>query len=308
MTMKRLPPATFAALRPWPLAVPYTFFENWQEHRPNLGSAGFDPPTAWWLAEAAFLAYAPPDAVSQAFERAGIQAVVTPFSGPSTQCYLFSTADWHVLAFRGTQVDAFWPSVLDWATDFHIEPALDGSDDVVHAGFHHALDQVWKEDNIKQLRTALAEAPSRRLWITGHSLGAALATLAASRCQGEADILPHVAACYTYGSPRVGDPSFGTRIRVPVYRVRNNSDVVTDVPPQGVLKHVGEVEFLDNNGHLHVAWVERIDILHRVLDLNRRLIRDMRAGIASRDFIVPGPIADHAPINYSILLSNALAG
>jgi hypothetical protein len=64
----------------------------------------------------------------------------------------------------------------------------------------------------------------------------------------------------------------------------------------------------NSNGHLHVDWVERIDIVHRMADLNRRLFRDMRAGIASRDFIVPGPIADHAPINYSILLSNALAG
>ena len=40
-----------------------------------------------------------------------------------------------------------------------------------------------------------------------------------------------LAACYTFGSPRVGNEEFGEEIRAPVYRIVNAADGVPRVPP-----------------------------------------------------------------------------
>jgi hypothetical protein len=63
-----------------------------------------------------------------------------------------------------------------------------------------------------------------KLYITGHSLGAAMATVAASRVQSK------VTALVTFGSPRVGDAEFVKSLTVTHYRVQNNCDDVTKVP------------------------------------------------------------------------------
>jgi triacylglycerol lipase len=298
---KVLPPATFKALRPWPLAIPYKFFDDWHLHRSQPNSPTFTPANAWWLMDAAFLAYAPPEVVVQAFADAEIQADVQPFSGPSTQCYVVSTPEWHVLAFRGTQVDQFWPSVLDWASDFAVVPMQDGQGHWVHRGFSDALDQVWQPVT-SYLRTKTAIVPLRPFVITGHSLGAALATLAANRCGSDFGLT----ACYTFGSPRVGNRGFGEAIDIPVYRVRNNSDVVTDVPHELLLTHVGQLEFIDNNGHLHQDSRDHVDLVHRLLNTEASLVSSLKTQLHVPGILVPGPVADHAPINYAILLWNGL--
>ena len=74
----------------------------------------------------------------------------------------------------------------------------------------------------------LIEKPQRnkqkQLWITGHSLGGAMATLCASRLEEKNPKL------YTYGSPRVGGKEFCQGMDVPHWRFVNNNDVVTKVP------------------------------------------------------------------------------
>ena len=68
----------------------------------------------------------------------------------------------------------------------------------VHRGFKAALLEVWTdlENYVSNL-----QKDNLKIWITGHSLGAALATLAADR-------YGNVQGLYTYGSPRVGDQDF----------------------------------------------------------------------------------------------------
>jgi triacylglycerol lipase len=65
------------------------------------------------------------------------------------------------------------------------------------------------------------------LLITGHSLGGALATIATKRLKHKAGI----AACYTFGSPRVGDEEWIANIKTPIYRLVNAADCVTMLPP-----------------------------------------------------------------------------
>ena len=99
----------------------------------------------------------------------------------------------------------------------------------VHPGFWTAFNVV-RGDIEKQL--AKAENKDLPLYLTGHSLGGALAVVATYALTSD-----HIAACYTFGGPRVGNLQFGQRIKPPVYRVINASDIVPRVPP-GVLVDV----------------------------------------------------------------------
>lgn len=69
------------------------------------------------------------------------------------------------------------------------------------------------------------------LFITGHSLGGALATVAARDLVHKGGI----AACYTFGSPRVGNDEWTGDIKTPIYRLVNAADCVTMLPPGGDL-------------------------------------------------------------------------
>ena len=74
---------------------------------------------------------------------------------------------------------------------------------------------------------------------TGHSLGGALATLAA-KLIGKAT--PNIAA-FTFGQPRVGDPLFAESYGPKHYRFVTEKDVVPKVPLRGIFtryRHVGQ--------------------------------------------------------------------
>src|SRR5581483_1322173 len=195
---KPLPPSTVAALSP-PASknFPYTFFEHAEAHPFDANEDRLSLRNAWWLIDAAFLSYSSTSDVQRTF--AGVSADVRPFSGRlSTQCYVAETPAWIVLAFRGTQVDQFWASVVDWSVDARFVPAPDGHGNWVHAGFRDAVAEVWSDvaQHLRQLQAARA----RPLWITGHSLGAALATLAANLCADEPGQFG-LKGLYTFGSP-----------------------------------------------------------------------------------------------------------
>jgi len=70
---------------------------------------------------------------------------------------------------------------------------------------------------------------SRKLWFCGHSLGAAMATIMASRCKHE-ERLNDPVMLFTYGSPRVGWKGYCNSLGVVHHRWRNNNDIVTTVP------------------------------------------------------------------------------
>ena len=304
---KPLPPQTARSLNP-PANVlePYTFFEAVRDHALQPLDTALNLRNAWWFADAALLAYSQEPDIKTVFQSAGIAADVRYFHGPrSTQAYVLSMPDAIVLAFRGTQVDNFWSSVLDFAIDVQFLPIPDSHGDLVHAGFLHALAEVWS-DVVAHL-TAEQTRSARPLWITGHSLGAALATLAANLCCEDAVF--RLQGLYTFGSPRTGDADFGARIRVPVFRFRNDSDLVPHLPLGLVFRHVGHLQFIDGAGHLHRNLTSAMELM---LDPSGYLLtaRDvlmmqgmLRSGGAF-ELPLPGFLADHAPITYSILAWN----
>ena len=111
----------------------------------------------------------------------------------------------------------------------------------VHSGFHKAYTSI--QDEVKAaVNHLLISHPKAHLLVTGHSLGGALATLAAL------DMRKHFPALkvtlYTFGQPRVGNPEFSNYVfsQLPqsYIRVVNYDDAVAHIPHrvQGY-KHAG---------------------------------------------------------------------
>ncbi|RPI77437.1 MAG: lipase family protein, partial [Planctomycetaceae bacterium] len=87
--------------------------------------------------------------------------------------------------------------------------------------------------------------------VTGHSLGGALATLAARRLP--AALKPFEVA--TFGQPRVGNVTFINGYMLRHNRYVNNHDIVPSVPPRfipltTIYAHVGDMQFFDGDGKL----------------------------------------------------------
>jgi len=307
---KPLPPQTVQALSPPANAsFPYVFFENVAANPFQPGDANFNLRNAWWLMDASFLSYSDEAKIQTEFQKIAGTTVKLFFGSGSTQCYVVSTNDWIVLVFRGTQVDDFWQAVIDWATDFELIPVPDAHHDRVHAGFKHALEEVWLDrpgvQGVSKYILSLQAAKKRPLWIAGHSLGAALGTIAANLCSDDPNL--GFAGLYTYGSPRVGNRGFGKRITPHVvYRFQNDSDIVTQLPFGFGFHHVGAVEFIDGAGHLHPD-VNRATQLFLQTSSNLSSVAALSiAGLISGGggLPMPGFLADHAPINYAILIWN----
>ena len=92
-----------------------------------------------------------------------------------TQCVVACNGEMILVAFRGTEPDC----LADWITDSQMDLVPGPLGGRVHAGFYEALSHVWRL--VDQQVIACDPQCRKPLWVTGHSLGAALATLAVAR-------------------------------------------------------------------------------------------------------------------------------
>ena len=131
----------------------------------------------------------------------------------------------------------------------------------MHRGFKKAFDSAWPD--MKQA-IMLCQTGNQSLWFTGHSLGAALATMAVATLleQGK-----RVNGLYTFGSPRVGNPTFSKTFNAgcasTTFRFVNNNEIVTRLPLAIRYRHVGTVRYIDENGTLQLNfpwWRTLIDM------------------------------------------------
>lgn len=120
-----------------------------------------------------------------------------------------------VLAFRGTQ-----PSVTDVVTDIKADLVSAPGAGRIHRGFLDAYRLVET-----QISAALDKYKGLPVYITGHSLGGALAMVATRYLDSDS-----TGATYTYGCPRAADDVFYEGVKTPVYRVVNAADGVPRVP------------------------------------------------------------------------------
>jgi triacylglycerol lipase len=270
----------------------YRHFDGHAEVPFAPGAATLTRANAWWLAEAALLAYWDRDDALQRFAAAGLEAEIV--QGGATQAYVASTAAAVLVAFRGTEPDRLG-DVLD-DVGFALVDWPHGS---VHHGFREALDRVWTP-----LAARLSTlAGSRTVWFTGHSLGAAVATLAADR-------FPATAGVCTLGSPRVGNrqfaAAFDARFGGRAVRYVNDTDIVTHVPTPFPLpyKHVGELRQITPDGRITgqtPALAHFVgDVFGNVGHL-QDVVHGLQAGTMRR---APDFLLDHMPRGYTVDIWN----
>ena len=142
------------------------------------------------------------------------------FDRGGTQAILVSGEGFIVLVFRGTEA----MSIRDIKSDVRANKRSCESGGKMHSGFHDAFDNV--RSMVEEVINAPAHA-DKPLYLTGHSLGGAVATVAAKKLAHPGGI----AACYSFGAPRVGDDDWIAEIRTPIYRLVNSADCVTMLPP-----------------------------------------------------------------------------
>jgi hypothetical protein len=163
------------------------------------------------LAVASDLAYLPEAEGAAAFrEQLGLDARL--ISVGNTQVYLATNDNHVVVAFRGTEDPNTLEGIKDWlltdAVNLLIIPegqigtdfAAAGVGARFHQGFMTALASVW--DPLAAGVEAEMKKKERPLWITGHSLGGALALLAAWRFLRKFQSVHQI---YTFGGPMVGN-------------------------------------------------------------------------------------------------------
>lgn len=159
----------------------------------------------------------------------------------STNGFVASNSQHLIIAFRGSD------DVFDLAVNLTAsQKPTEIYEGAVHEGFGRALEGVWME-----IRTLLGslDFAGQSIWITGHSLGGALATLTAKKL---AQFMEPV-HCVTFGQPRVGDPEFFQNYQVQHHRFVNEHDMIPKLPPRGVFTrywHVGSEERMDAAGNL----------------------------------------------------------
>jgi triacylglycerol lipase len=139
--------------------------------------------------------------------------IIQFFDINGAQAYLLTNGTITVLSFRGTEVTEKSDILADLKAGKNIE-AIGGK---IHVGFKGEINKLWPA-----IEKAVANIDS--LYVTGHSLGAAMATIAAGRMQSK------VQALITFGSPKVGNKEYVNCLTVTHYRVQNNCDDVTKVP------------------------------------------------------------------------------
>ena len=157
-----------------------------------------------------------------------------------------------VVAFRGTERNlANWLRV-NFAF-FREDPDTIGSNiGTVHIGFNDAYTSLQTEirDHIRQLKSTYPQAP---LYVTGHSLGGAMATLCALDLHLNG--IHRDPIMINFGSPRVGNQCFvhayTQNIRHSI-RVAHPGDPITKAPFEYLgYRHVGRlVEDRSTNNHL----------------------------------------------------------
>ena len=164
------------------------------------------------------------------------------FNNDGAQAYGMAKDDYVVLAFRGTEPTQF----NDIKADLNALPTRAETVSFVHKGFKDEVDKIWPtlHEDIER------EADTRTLWFCGHSLGAAMATIMASRCLHNEELNDPV-ELHTYGSPRVGWRKYVNSLGVTHHRWVNNNDIVTGVPLwiMGYVHH-GEKHYINAYGNV----------------------------------------------------------
>jgi triacylglycerol lipase len=219
-------------------SLPYALTPTEAQKVPTWRAA-FSERTAELMAKLALLSYQPDrDILTQALAQGGFELLAT-YDVEVSQGYLARTPDFAVLVFRGSD------SFADWRTNLasRAVPLTTSLGRVlVHKGFKGAYDLIG--DAVQaDINTMIPNGLG--IYVTGHSFGAAIAQIASAALERDT-----LAACYTFGAPRVGDMAFDSLVLCPHYRIVNGWDLVSTMPPPFLtpFRHNGDPRLMTDVG------------------------------------------------------------
>lgn len=298
-----------------------------------------DPTVAHVLATCAGYSYSDPKTVATMMARLGLEdnrcLTVSESVDAMFICstaYLVQSACGRVaiLSYRGTEPANF----INWLTDADVNPdkvAFTFGEKArpfdVHAGFYRNV-RATRYEVVAALQKALAgesivagaSAPPHRLealYLTGHSLGAAMAAMMGLMLTVEdayRPIFEKLRGVYTYGQPMIGSPALAEAcnglkfLRDHVVRYIYRSDVVAALPPtaSGEFAHFGkERQFVEKEGA--GTWVDNAAPTRQVSHLAELLMATLafpaRQLRWSRNLPFQHSLDDHGPQHYVAALT-----
>lgn len=198
-----------------------------------------------YLGKACELAYKPAGS-TRFLKELNLSARLISFD--NTQAYVGENAESIVVAFRGsekpTSLDGFKDWLLTNARNFLVLPegrigtdfAAAGVGARFHRGFMEALDEIWTP-----MHAAVDEAMRRKerpLWVTGHSLGGAIALLAAWRLHQKFIAVHRIC---TFGAPMIGNnaaaEAYHREFPDKIIRYVDHGDMVPKLPTMSLLSN-----------------------------------------------------------------------
>ncbi len=230
---------------------------------PASFTLNFDKALALRMAELSDLAYEPYSEVQSKLSKFNLQADMEIFDkGTDTNGFVASNEESVVVAFRGTTITSSKDVITDFK--FFSDPIDSDRDVKAHRGFIKAYKSVFSSVE-RKIKPHLGK---KKLYITGHSLGAALASLTTySITLKYANVKP---IQYVYGCPPVGDITFAKSFeKLDSNTITLEGDLVSD----GLLVSGGEwvnlykpveVKFLPKAGNHSIStYVEHLKTLQK---------------------------------------------
>ncbi len=277
---------------------------------------GFDLGTAralMWLAQLAYESRHAQHKLKNVLDRWSLQPVAVLANNRASEFPLTSTRG-IVAQGRGATFVSFAGTdplaLANWITNFNLGPRAR----LLHQGFEAGVDAVWPA-----LRRAIERRPdpAGAIFLTGHSLGGALAIVAAERIRRELGIAAD--GVYAFGAPRVGGERFAAAYAACgldecTWRLVHGLDIIATLPPSRLgFRHVGRLRHCRRGECFDAAeTVEGSDAplfaatlagayRQRVRDLlTGGFMRSSRAGVIGwyQTFMMPPALADHLPERY----------
>lgn len=240
-----------------------------------------------FFAQLSNFVYNTPETVRAVFGIKGYDVMYYGYKG--SDAFVLENDTDMIVACRGTEVK----QIADIKADLSISKT-DARVGKVHIGFNHYVDKVWAPILTRGVDVKKTE---KSVWFTGHSLGAAMATIMAYRF-ATYDLTPNPTALFTYGSPRVGNRKFVNHFNTLPFehhRWVNDGDIVTKIPFAPMFYHCGTMHHINDKGVATLNYERTFNPLKLL-------------GLASPRGIIntlTGDAKDHSSDNYRIYLTAA---
>ena len=196
----------------------YKYFQDVDNYYFKENTTKYSIINAWWMSELATLIYESEDKVREEIDKLTNHEVIWLNNDEThTQGVVIEFNKFVVISFRGTElfrvseinsieeINAFFQ---DFMTDINVIEESELRGVLIHSGINNALNSIWEE------LQPILERVSKPIWFTGHSLGGALAILAAFKWEVDSK---KIGGVYTIGCPAIGDQNFKKKYDAKLY-------------------------------------------------------------------------------------------